>query len=110
MPLTQLLSQSVHALEGLSCAAFTADAGVLTTHLALGLEEGHPPRSPPPPASGGESGTHRELAHLPSVHPLVLLLGRDGVGQLLEDKEQLWAPAQPQRGERALVNGCRRGS
>ena len=65
-------------LEGLGRAAPVAAAGV------LGLEE--PPR-----------GTHRELAHLPAVHPLVLRLGGDGVGQFLEEKGLPWVPAQHSR-------------
>ena len=50
-------------------------------------------------AGGAPRGTHRELAHLPAVHPFVLRLRRDGVGQFLEEKGPLWAPAQ--RGGRA---------
>ena len=47
-----------------------------------------------PGAGGAPGGTHRELAHLPAVHPLVLRLGRDGVGQFLEEKGLPWVPAQ----------------
>ena len=52
------------------------------------------PRPRQRPGREGPRGTHRELAHLPAVHPAVLRLGRDGIGQFLEEKGPPWAPAQ----------------
>lgn len=60
----------------------------------LWVEEGAPPSLPPALGTHRDSSTHRELAHLPPVQLLVLLLWRDGVGQFLEEKEPPWEPAQ----------------
>lgn len=66
------------------------------------------PSGDPPATRPRAAGTlaHRELAHVASVHQLVLLLRRDGVGHFLGGRESAWAPGAGDPAGRSWAPGC----